>query len=274
MASVEDIYRKIRRGETADLKFSRPSDEELALGVERIRHRLSKMPEGQILPKARLKLIWLAPAALAAIAIIAITLIPKRTPAPVYAGFATGTTSKFGSVEVRVLTASIIEHEFTQGKFLLHLSQGAIAVKRTAADTALVILTPQGVLTAQGTAFIVEHEKETSIELSEGRLEWRKDKQVHILDEKNPRIGHDLSELHKFVPAGYMKFPVNARPSAPATPRAGTFRLNDCVIYTVGGNRRHGTIKEVVHGEYRLAHEGIDEPDLFSGSSLIGCGDQ
>ena len=269
MAKVEDIYKKIRRGDTADLKYARPSDEELAQGVERIRSRLADSQKNIVRPSKASAWFWALPAAIAALAILTLLFFPRQKPVPIFEGFAAGSNHHFGSVEVRVLTAVTLGHDFLQGKLSLRLSQGAIAVRRSNADTALVIETPGGVLRAEGTAFIIEHDKITSIEISEGKITWQHGSETQRLDATHPRLGKDLGRLHRFLPAGYMKYPAALKPAARVVNTG--FQKKDCVMYLSNGSRRQGIIREIVNGKYLLSHDGADEPDLFSGEDLISC---
>lgn len=269
MTSVEDIYKKIRRGDTADLEYVRPTDKELAQGVERIRSRLAGSQKTIIHPHKTSAWFWALPAAIAALAILALLFIPQRKSVPVFPGFAAGSNHHFGSVEVRVLTSVTLKHEFSQGKLSLRLSQGAIAVKRSNTDTVLVIETPGGVLRAEGTVFIIEHDKITSIEISEGKITWQHGPETQKLDAMHPRLGKDLGRLHRFLPAGYMKYPAAPKPAAGAVNTG--FHKKDCVMYLFRGSRRQGIIREIINGKYLLSHEGADEPDLFSGEDLISC---
>lgn len=269
MASVEDIYKKIRRGDTADLKNARASDDELARGVERIRSRLAGSQKSIILPRKASAWFWALPAAIAALAILALLFFPQHKSTPPFQGFAAGSKHHFGSVEVRVLTAVALGHEFLQGKLLLRLSRGAIAVKRSNADTALVIETPGGLLRAEGTTFIIEHDTITSIEISEGKITWQHDSEMQKLDTTHPRLGKDLGRLHRFLPEGYMKHPTAPKPAARAVNTG--FHKKDCVLYLFKGSRRQGIIREIVNGKYLLSHDGTDEPVLVSAEDLISC---
>jgi hypothetical protein len=285
MASVEEIYRKIRRGDVAGLKYSRPSDHDLALGVERIRKRIEAGPraefpelvgttaeEARKRKSTRFKLLWLTPLPIAALVLFGIFYWPKTSKPPQFTVSAAGATYTFGSVRIFILNDSTLEKTFSDGKLALYLKSGAIAVKRSSAETPLTVSTPSGTLTTEGTAFVIEHNKETSIALTEGKLIWQSGGQTQRIDMRSRFVGRDLSDLKKRLPKEYSPAPQTTPDRRPHGFSKGEFAKNACVIYTLNGTRKQGRIKEVVHGKYQIAHEGIDEPDLFSGSALIGCG--
>lgn len=276
MASVEDIYQKIRRGETARFETNSADEAELAAGIERIRGRL----EGTSLEArrpVRAKTLrpnvwhWVAPTALAAaLALIAFIFFPglntERQPEP---QIAQGTVWQMGPIEVRMLSPVQISREFSAAEVTIQLNAGVVAIKRTDPKVALVINTPQGTLTAKGTILIIAHKQRTSIELLEGRADWTHSKQTMQLDRAHPRTGDSLKEWRDQLPVDFHRPTLNGqKPSKAAT----AFKKNACVIYTLNGMRREGVIKEVIHGEYRVSHQGIDEPDLLSASDLLGCG--
>ncbi len=279
MATVEEIYRKIRRGDTADLKATRTNDAELAAGVERIRARLlstvrqptlNDSPVSQnnldlaqtirkrlAMPKGGL--LWLFAPAAAAVIAFGFFFSPRLAP-PAQTAVAAGTVWKYGSVEVRVVRDSFAEKKSDDGKFLIELRHGMLAVRRRDTSTALEVRTPAGKLVAEGTTFVIEQTETgaTSVKLIEGKLSWHTgNNPAKILNAKNSSLGRDLTDYlppdfrtadSRHLPKGGQKF---------------THCAGECVTYYRNNEKRRGKIYAREGSDYVIHGEGGPEPGVF-----------
>lgn len=270
MATVEEIYRKIRRGEIDDLHLPEVSDAQLDAGTERLHARLSgitpphdesQKPQKKIWRQAW----WIAPA-IAALAVVGVLILrPAKIPQAETLIFAKGVVFAAGTVELRVLHDALLEKKYKDEKLTVHLHQGMLAIRRSSPTTALEVITPEGALTAQGTTFLVEHTNTTAVRLLEGKLLWQTKESSVLLDSQNSVIGRDLSAELMGLPAEYL-----ARPKAQVLTRTNSheFASGDCIFYYRNNEKRRGKIHArtndgyIVHGAYGPEH------DHFSADSL------
>lgn len=271
MATVEDIYQKIRRGETGDLKPIAATDADLVSGVERIRARLSEKAQSEsnrVKPIAIRRRItpWVWAPAIAAVVVAGILFWPWSKPQPVVTAQPAGTVWRHGSVEIRIIRSAIVEKHGDAQRLSIELKSGTLAVKRDHPSTALEVVTPAGRFEAQGTVFVVEHGAVTSLHLLEGKLRWITPGGEKVIDERNPVFGRSLAAEIKELPADYLKA---------KSPRAGTavspqaFRAGDCVIYYRNNEKRRGKIYAregsgyIIHGDSGPEPGAFHEGDFF-----------
>lgn len=271
MATVEEIYRKIRRGEIDDLYLPEVSDAQLDAGTERLRARLSGVTppydQSQKPQKKIWRQVWWIAPAIAALAVVGVLIFhPATAPQAETLIFAKGAAFTAGTVELRILHDARLEKKYADEKLTIHLHQGMLAIRRSSPTTALEVITPEGTLTAQGTTFLVEHTNTTAVRLLEGKLLWQTKEKSVLLDSQNPAIGRDLSAELVGLPAEYL-----ARPKAQAVTRVSSheFASGDCIFYYRNNEKRRGKIHArtndgyIVHGAYG------PEPDQFSADSLF-----
>lgn len=265
MATVEDIYQKIRRGDTAGLSFARPSEEDLSAGVERIRARLANSGK-QKNPRLLRFPAWAWVPAAAAICVVGLLLVLKQPARPEGVVYNPGAEFQFGSVVIHTLRPAVFEHSYTGTHLQLALKSGMLAIKRRDPATQLTVSTPDGRLSATGTTFVIEYDRSTSVHLLEGKLIWHgKNKSQEIIPGAT-QLGRDLKQEIIALPAAFNPPKKNSGKEI-----ISAFQKGDCVMYTLNGNRREGKIQGVLNGQYRVVHDGIVEPDAFGDSDLIRC---
>ena len=273
MATVEEIYQKIRRGETGDLKPMATTDADLVSGVGRIRARLDSYGLKPIAIKRRIT-PWVWAPAIAAVVVAGILFWPRSKPQPDGTAQPAGTVWRHGSVEVRVIRSAIVEKQADAQKLSLELKSGTLAVKRDNPSTALEIVTPAGRLEAQGTVFVVEHAATTSVHLLKGKLRWITSGGEKIIDERNPVLGRSLAAELQELPRHFRKPP----------PRAGTvvnpppthaFKAGECVTYYRNNEKRRGKIYAREDTGYIIHGDSGPEPGRFSEGDFFrrSCGE-
>jgi hypothetical protein len=262
MATVEEIYQKIRRGETGDLKTIAATDADLVAGVERIRARLS---EKSTLTIARKKSItpWVWAPAIAAVVVAAILFWPRTKPQPLTVAQPAGTVWRHGSVEVKILREAMVEQQTAAQKLSLKLKSGTLAVKRDNPATALEIVTPEGRLEAQGTVFVVEHAAVTSLHLLQGKLRWITSGSEKIIDEKNPVLGRSLAAELQELPPHFLSPPPRAS-NGVNPPTKHTFKAGECVTYYRNNEKRRGKIYAREDTGYIIHGDSGPEPGRFA----------
>lgn len=268
MATVEDIYKKIRRGDTAGLDLARPSDEELSAGVGRIRARLANSAQQRESRLLRFPSPWVWAPAAAAIFVFGLLFVLKQRTPPQSVVHIPGTEFQFGSVAIHTIKPAVFEHTYAGSELQLVLKSGMLAIKRLGSATGLSVSTPEGTLTAQGTIFVIEFDRLTSVHLIQGKLTWRTEAKTLEILPGGPQLGRDLKRELIALPSAF-----NPSNKISGEKTISAFHRGDCVTYTINGNRREGKIQGVSNGQYRVLHEGIIEPDSFSDSDLLRCGD-
>lgn len=273
MATVEEIYQKIRRGETGDLKTVAATDADLVSGVERIRARLS---EKSTLTIARKKSItpWVWVPAIAAVVVAGILFWPRTKPQPFTETQPAGTVWRHGSVEVKIIRNAIVEKQGDTQKISLELKSGTLAVKRDNPSTALEIVTPAGRLEAQGTVFVVEHAAVTSLHLLQGKLRWITPGGEKIIDERNPVLGRSLAAELQELPPHFRKLP--PRDSTVVNPPpTHAFKAGECVTYYRNNEKRRGKIYAREDTGYIIHGDSGPEPGRFSEGDFFrrSCGE-
>ncbi|MBX3722043.1 MAG: hypothetical protein KF713_09400 [Turneriella sp.] len=272
MAKVEDLYRKIRRGDTRDIKLMAINQNDLAEGVERIRARLagnSASPVAVPQPKP-----WYRPAAwhwvsAAAAALVAgIVLWPRPQMAPFATMHPAGTVWTHGAVEVRVVRDALVKNHRSDGKLYIELRNGIIAVKRKNPSIGLEVKTPDGKLVAMGTVFLVEYASRTSVKLIEGKLVWQSTSGETTIDAGHPQLGRDLGPEAAALPPEYR---VIATQKKITEIMPGGFRKGECVIYYRNNEKRRGKIYAregsdyIIHGAAGPEPGAFHEGDFFRG---------
>lgn len=265
MATVEEIYRKIRLGDTPQLNAEHSVDTGIEAGVERIRQKLtSKTVAIPQIKHTASKAQWYVLPALAAIALVAITLfMPQKN---VSTHVAVNTRLQFGSVHLYTLTTADFTHTFAANRLQLRLERGLLAIRRENADTALEVITPQGKFTARGTTFLIEVAGVTSVKLIEGKLDWQTDTETITIDKNNAWIGRNLTQELKLLPPDFHKEPKQANRVAN---NSHTYKIGDCVVYYRNNEKRRGKINAYSNEGYIVHGDGGPEPNRFRESDLF-----
>lgn len=224
MASVEDIYRKIRRGETHNLRMTKPTDAELSAGVERIRTRLARasVEPTRRIPRAeqyehlapaesRFRGIWLwLPGAAVAAAAIVTFMVMKPTTPPADAWTKNGARIAAAGIvslrpgeeiiagekfRLRALSSSTVQIIEDTGKtHRLKVNTGTLLAERRDNTFAVTLSTDFSDFSLAGTRFVLKTSASAeALLLLEGRLLVTVERrQLHLsADAENTLIRHN-----------------------------------------------------------------------------------
>lgn len=250
MASVEDIYQKIRRGDTTHLRFSTSTAGELEAGVARIRTKLEKHP-----PPTQSDRRWRLYASLAAAAaVIVITFfvayrLYNAPPTKLVAqGMVLGDSAR---LYARVLSSSDVQFVRENGAVIIRLNTGRLLIERTDRSLPANVVTQRAVYRLIGTKFIIDAnaERETVV-MQEGTLEF-------TYRGKTERISAGKNGLLTITNNRY-SLPVN--PSA--KPRAGA-QTNECVVYFRNNQKRRGKLHGKDAQGYIIYGDSGPEPQRY-----------